>query len=111
MKLLRHFDFERQPNHNWIQFDGQAKRYLNKLLVKEVLQMLPSMLLYKLRQYHKLGLALVIALLLILFLAYQNGYAQTDSVGNQKNLAYEKHYPRNNVQINLIVVGFKKLQL
>ncbi|MEX8547657.1 MAG: hypothetical protein V5804_08655 [Mucilaginibacter sp.] len=107
MNLLQNLRHRENNRHNWIQFDGQAKRYLNKLLVKEVLQMLPALLLYKLRPYQKLGFALVIALLLILFLAYENGYAQTDSAANRKNLAYEKHYPRNNVQINLSSLALK----
>lgn len=97
-----------QPrNHNWIQFDGQAKRYLNKLLLKEVLKMLPVLLLYKMRQYQKLGFATVIALLFLLLFALEKGYAQTNSARSKK-LAYEnKHYPRNNVQINLSSLALK----
>ena len=101
MKLLRTFDFERRHHNDWIQFDGQAKRYLNKLLFKEILKLLPALLLYKIRQCKKWFL-LVATVTLVLFLSTQNCNAQTDSVAYYKKLAYEnQHYPKNNVQINL----------
>lgn len=102
MEPLRNQNHNERSNPAWIQFDGQAKRYLNKLLFKEILKMLPAMLLFRVRHYQKLSFAIVIALLLMLLLAHEKGYAQVDSVAYYKKLTFEnKHYPRNNVQINL----------
>lgn len=103
MNLVRNLNYANRKNPIWQHANQRANRYLNNLLLKEVLKMLPVMLLFKFRQYQKLVLGAVIALLFLLLLfAHQKGFAQTDSAAYYKKLAYEnKHYPRNNVQINL----------
>ena len=84
-----------------------SNRCSNKLPVKEASQMLPVRLLFKTRQYQKWRIALA-AVAAMLFLAHQNGYAQADSTAYYKKLALEnKHYPKNNVEINLLSLALQ----
>lgn len=108
MNLVRNLNYANRKNPIWQHANQRANRYLNNLLLKEVLKMLPVMLLFKFRQHQKLVLCAVIALLFLLLFAHEKGYAQTDSTAYYKKLAYEnKHYPRNNVQINLSSLALK----
>lgn len=106
MNALQSQNYFERRNPYRHQFDGQAKRYLNKLLVKEVLKMLPTLLLFKLKQHQKLTFALIIAVFLMLLLAHQKGYAQKKSAGEKLDLE-NKHYPKNNVQVNLSSLALK----
>lgn len=107
METSHNLNYREGSNQDWLQVNISTKRYLTRLLFKEVLKMLPSMLLFKIRQFVKWIIALAM-FALILFLAPKNSYAQTDSTTHFKKLALEnKYYPKNNVQINLSSLAFK----
>lgn len=77
MYSVRNLNYTNRKNPIWQKANSRANRYLKKLLLKEVLKMLPVMLLYKVRQYQKLVLAFLITLLFVMVFALQKGYAQT----------------------------------
>lgn len=68
--------------------------------------MLPTLLLFKLKQYQKLTFTIAVAVLLMLLLAHQKGYAQKMSAGEKLDLE-NKQYPKNNVQVNLSSLALK----
>ncbi len=108
MDTANNLNFSNRKSPIWQQANNLTNRYLNKLLVKEVLKMLPVVLLFKIKQYQKLTFTIVIAVLLMLLLAQEKGYAQKDSTAWQKKQALEnKHYPKNNVQVNLSSLALK----
>lgn len=108
MKTVRNLNYSNRKNQIWQQVDNRTNRYLKKRLLKEVLALLPELLLYKIAKYQKWILVSCILFLLVLLFATRKAYAQTDSLTYYKKLAFEnKHYPRNNVQINLSALALQ----
>lgn len=81
MNLVRNLNYANRKNPVWQQANRRANRYLYKLLLKEVLKMLPVMLLFKVRLYQKFVVTTVIALLVLLLFALENNYAQAGFAG------------------------------
>lgn len=79
MNMVRNLNYANRKNPIWQKANNRANRYLKKLLLKEVLKMLPLLLVFKIRQYQKLVLAFITAVFFLLFFALQSGYAQTSS--------------------------------
>jgi len=93
MNTIRNLNYANRSNPIWQQANNKANRYLNKLLVKEILKMIPALLLFKIRQYQKLTLTFVIVLFVLLFLPYKKGYVQIDPAAYWKKPNLEnKHY-------------------
>ncbi len=75
MYAARNLNYTNRKNPIWQKANNRANRYLKKLLLKEVLKMLPFLLVFKLRQYQKVVIAVAIALILLLLFAQQKSYA------------------------------------
>jgi len=107
MNTVRNLNYANRKNPIWQQANNKANRYLNKLLFKEILKIIPALLLFKIRQFNKWTLCIATSLCM-LFLAHENSYAQQSSTAHKEKLALEnKHYPKNNVQMNLSSLALK----
>ena len=77
MNMVRNLNYTNRKNPIWQQANNRANRYLKKLLLKEVLKMLPLLFVFKIRQYQKQVLVFLIGVFILLLFALQTGYAQT----------------------------------
>lgn len=73
MDLVRNLNYANRCNPTWRRANNRAKRCLYRLLARELLKLLPSLLLFKIRQYQKLAFSVLVVLFVMLFLAHKNG--------------------------------------